>query len=50
MFMLKDKQYIDSSDYNARILLHHKFSTNKYLWPLWIFDKIDRIEVAKCWE
>ena len=50
MFMLKDKQYIDSSNYNARILLHCKFSTNKYPRAFWIFDKIDRIESAKILE
>ena len=48
--MLKDKQYIDSSNYNARILLHRKFSTNKYPWPLWVFDQIDIIEGAKVLE
>jgi len=50
MSILKDKQYINSSNYNARILLHYKFSANKYSWPLWIFDRINKIEGARVLE
>src|SRR5512145_716340 len=39
---LKDKQYGDSSKYSARINLHSRYSTNKYLWPLWVFDRIEK--------
>lgn len=47
---LKENQYINSSNYNARILLHYRFSSNKYSWPLWIFDSIMKIEKAKVLE
>lgn len=50
MSTLKENQYMNSSNYNARILLHQKFSTNKYLWPLWLFDKIKKIDGAKVLE
>jgi ubiquinone/menaquinone biosynthesis C-methylase UbiE len=47
---LKDKQYINSSNYSARIFLHYKFSSNKNSWPLWLFDNINKIENAKVLE
>jgi ubiquinone/menaquinone biosynthesis C-methylase UbiE len=36
-----EKQYKDSSNLDARINLHRRFSTNKYGWHPWIFDHID---------
>jgi SAM-dependent methyltransferase len=47
---LKEHQYNDSSKFNDRIYLHSKFSTNKYPWPLWIFDNIDKTRNAKVLE
>jgi ubiquinone/menaquinone biosynthesis C-methylase UbiE len=32
-------QYRNASNLNARILLHQRFSTNKYGWHRWIFDQ-----------
>jgi ubiquinone/menaquinone biosynthesis C-methylase UbiE len=34
------KQYKDSSNLEARIHLHQRFSVNKYGWQRWIFDQI----------
>lgn len=34
------KQYQDSSNLNARIQLHDRFSTNKYGWFQWVFDRL----------
>ena len=32
-------QYRNASNLNARILLHQRFSTNKYGWHRWVFDQ-----------
>lgn len=37
---LLTKQYQNSSNLNARIQLHARFSTNKYGWHRWIFDQL----------
>jgi ubiquinone/menaquinone biosynthesis C-methylase UbiE len=34
------EQYQTSSNLNARIQLHVRFSTNPYSWPLWVFDHL----------
>jgi len=39
-YLLRD-QYKNASNLNARIRLHKRFSTNKYGWPLWVFDQLD---------
>jgi len=38
---LRNEQYKDSSNLNARIRIHVEFSTNKYGWFRWIFDQYD---------
>ena len=38
-YLLTD-QYKDSSNLNARIQLHQRFSTNKYDWHRWVFDQL----------
>ncbi len=38
MSYLKENQYVNSSNYRARIYLHYRFSTNKNPWPRWVFD------------
>ena len=35
---LKNEQYKDTSNLNARIELHKRFSTNAYGWGAWVFD------------
>jgi len=35
---LKNEQYKDASNLNARIELHRRFSTNAYGWGPWVFD------------
>ena len=39
MSSLQTHQYRDSSNFSARVVLHYRFSTNKYPWPLWVFDR-----------
>ncbi len=39
---LLHQQYSNSSKFNARIQLHAKSSTNKYPWPLWVFDQFEK--------
>ena len=34
-----EKQYKDSSNLDARIRLHQRFSVNKYGWHRWVFDQ-----------
>jgi SAM-dependent methyltransferase len=36
---LREAQYKDASNLNARIRLHVEFSTNKYGWFRWVFDQ-----------
>ncbi len=41
---LKNEQYKDASNLNARIELHKRFSTNPYGWMPWVFDNfLERI-------
>lgn len=35
---LKSEQYKDSSNLDARVELHKRFSTNRYGWMNWVFD------------
>ena len=39
---LKHHQYANSAKFNARIQLHAQCSTNKYPWPLWVFDQFEK--------
>lgn len=47
---LGKEQYQDSSRFNARIYLNHKFRTNKYPWPLWVFDQFEKPEGCRVLE
>jgi SAM-dependent methyltransferase len=38
---LREDQYKDASNLNARIRLHVEFSTNKYGWFRWVFDQYE---------
>ena len=40
---LKDEQYKDAGNLNARILIHQLFSENKYGWAPWIFDVLETL-------
>jgi ubiquinone/menaquinone biosynthesis C-methylase UbiE len=44
------EQYSNANNLNARIYLNSKFSTNKYSWPMWIFDRFDKKEDQKVLE
>ncbi len=35
------EQYKNSSNLEARILLHERFSISKQRWPIWVFDQLD---------
>ncbi|MBI3170151.1 MAG: class I SAM-dependent methyltransferase, partial [Chloroflexi bacterium] len=37
---LTQSQYKDSSNLNARLAIHKRFSTNPYGWFNWVFDKL----------
>jgi ubiquinone/menaquinone biosynthesis C-methylase UbiE len=37
---LKGEQYKDSSNLDARVAIHQRFSTNPYGWYGWVFDKL----------
>lgn len=37
---LKSDQYKDSSNLDARVVIHQRFSTNSYGWFRWIFDTL----------
>src|SRR6266496_1726268 len=37
---LKTDQYKDSSNLDARVVIHQRFSTNSYGWFKWIFDRL----------
>ena len=37
---LKNDQYKDASNLDARVLLHQRFSTNQYGWFQWVFDTL----------
>ena len=40
---IKNDQYHDSSNLDARIKLHRRFSTNPYGWFPWVFDTLDTL-------
>lgn len=37
---LLHRQYKDSTNFNARVELHRRFSVNKYGWHRWVFDQL----------
>jgi ubiquinone/menaquinone biosynthesis C-methylase UbiE len=48
---LKTDQYRDSSNLDARVALHQRFSTNSYGWCKWVFDTLLKLpENAKILE
>ena len=38
---LRNHQYRDADQLNARVRLHRRFSTNPYPWHRWVFDHLD---------
>src|ERR1044071_2323998 len=40
---LKSDQYRDSSNLDARVVIHQRFSTNSYGWFRWVFDTLLRL-------
>ena len=40
---LKTDQYRDSSNLDARAVIHQRFSTNSYGWFKWVFDKLAKL-------
>src|SRR5512142_868159 len=40
---LKTEQYRDSSNLDARIVIHQRFSTNPYGWFRWVFDALVKL-------
>ena len=40
---LKADQYKDSSNLDARVMIHERFSTNPYGWFNWVFDELLRL-------
>ena len=40
---LKTDQYRDSSNLDARVMLHQRFSTNPYGWCKWVFDALAQL-------
>jgi ubiquinone/menaquinone biosynthesis C-methylase UbiE len=48
---LKSDQYRDSSNLDARVMIHQRFSTNPYGWFKWVFDTLLKLpENAKTLE
>jgi ubiquinone/menaquinone biosynthesis C-methylase UbiE len=48
---LKSDQYRDSSNLDARVVIHQRFSTNSYGWFQWVFDPLFKLpENAKILE
>jgi len=48
---LKSDQYRDSSNLDARVMIHQRFSTNPYGWFKWVFDTLLKLpENAKILE
>jgi SAM-dependent methyltransferase len=37
---LKERQYRDASNLDARVIIHQRYSTNPYGWFTWIFDRL----------
>lgn len=40
---LKTEQYKDTSNLDARIAIHRRFSTNPYGWNRWVFDSLEKL-------
>lgn len=40
---LKTDQYKDSSNLDARVEIHKRFSTNPYGWFNWVFDRLEKL-------
>src|SRR5688572_9887268 len=40
---LKTDQYRDSTNLNARVVIHQRFSTNPYGWFNWVFDRLAKL-------
>ena len=40
---LKNNQYRDASNLDARVVIHQRFSTNPYGWFRWVFDHLLRL-------
>ena len=40
---LKTDQYKDSSNLDARVAIHQRFSTNSYGWFNWVFDALSKL-------
>ena len=40
---LKTDQYRDSSNLDARVVIHQRFSTNSYGWFRWVFDTLAKL-------
>lgn len=47
---LREQQYRDASNLEARIRLHALYSTNQYGWPRWMFDHIHLPENSRVLE
>lgn len=47
---LRDDQYKNATNLNARIELHRRFSTNKYSFQCWVFDQFDLPENSRVLE
>ncbi len=48
---LRTDQYRDSTNLDARVLIHQRFSTNPYGWFRWVFDRLLKLpENAKILE
>ena len=45
-----EEQYRDSTNLNARISIHDRFSVNKYGWHRWLFDQLQVPEIARVLE
>ena len=44
------RQYATAGNLNARIYLNARFSANKYPWPVWLFDRLEKREGLKILE
>jgi ubiquinone/menaquinone biosynthesis C-methylase UbiE len=40
---LKNDQYRDAANLNARVMIHDRFSTNPYSWFQWVFDTLVKL-------
>jgi ubiquinone/menaquinone biosynthesis C-methylase UbiE len=45
---LKTNQYRDSTNLDARVVIHKRFSTNPYGWFNWVFDALTRLPENAC--